>query len=255
MPIPLSISTATRTRGHRRRRSSVASGSSKRQRTNGRRKPKITRSIVPKVYTFKRKVLDEVTASDAASPGAGWLTTGENCLTTTMIFALNQVPNPTDFTNLFAEYRIKSVRTKIWCGFVGNVNQNTAALDGMGINIRFQFASNRTGQAVTVADTLNDWAEKQMVASTQRGFNNELPVVLNQGLNQLSMVFHTAIDTDYVVKRPSWSSTTESGTPYYGYDLIISSLSNDISLGPGASYRNANFKLEHEFTIECRGVN
>jgi len=79
-------------------------------------------------------------------------------------------------------------------------------------------------------------------------------VVLNQGLNQLSMVFHTAIDTDYVVKRPSWSSTTEAGTPYYGYDLIISSLCNDIALGPGASYRNANFKLEHEFTIECRGV-
>ena len=171
-----------------------------------------------------------------------------------MIFALNQVPNPDDFKNLFSEYRIKSVRTKIWCGYVGNVNQNTAALDGMGINIRFQFASNRTGQGVTTSDTADDWAEKQMVGSTERGLTNEKPVVLSQGLNQLSMVFHTAVDTDYVVKRPSWSSTTETGTPYYGYDLYISSLNNDIGLGPGASYRNANFKLEHEFTIECRGV-
>lgn len=172
-----------------------------------------------------------------------------------MIFALNQLPNSTDFTNLFAEYRIKRVVTKIFCAWPGNVNNNTAAQDGLGINIRFFFASNRTGQALTSADTSADWAEKQMVGSTTRGFNNQIPVTINQGLNQLSMVFHTSVDTDYVVKKPAWQSTSEVGTPYYGYDLRIEALTEPtLGLGPGASYRNATFKLEHEFTIELRGV-
>lgn len=252
MPVPFIGPRQLVVRGKRGR--SYERSRSVRQRTNGR-KNKVSRAITPKVYTFKRKVLDSVIASNAASPGSGWLTTGDLALVTTMIFALNQVPNPDDFKNLFAEYRIKKVRTKIWCGWCGNVNNNTVALDGAAINIRFQFASNRTGQGITVSDTANDWAEKQMVGSTERGYNNARPVILEQGLNQLSMVFHTAVDTDYVVKRPSWSSTTETGTPYYGYDLRIEALTEPtLGLGPGGSYRNATFKLEHEFTIECRGV-
>lgn len=197
--------------------------------------------------------MDSVVADNSASPGSGWVTTSDLGLVTTMIFALNMVPNSTDFTNLFSEYRIKRVVTRIFCAWPGNVY---AVAEGTGgINIRFFFAANRTGQALTSADTSADWAEKQMVGSVTRGKDNEKPVILNQGLNQLSMVFHTAVDTDYVVKKPSWQSTAEPGTPYYGYDLRIEALTEPtLGLGPGASYREATFKLEHELFIECRGV-
>jgi len=239
-------------RGAKRPRAGAAP---KRKRARTAARGKIGRAIVPKMYVFKRKVLDTVIANNGASPGGGWLTTGDLALVTTMIFALNQLPNSTDFTNLFAEYRIKRVRTKIYCGWPGNVNNNTATQDGLAINIRFQFSSNRTGQAITVADSADSWAEKQMVGSATRGFQNEKPVILDQGVNQLSMVFHTAVDTDYVVKKPSWQSTNEPGTPYYGYDLRIEALTEPtLGLGPGGNYRNAQFKLEHEFELEFRGV-
>jgi len=239
--------------GAKRGKRQLFKGAAKRRKTNG--KSRIGRAITPKVYTFRRKVIDSVIANNGASPGGGWLTTGDLALVTTMIFALNQLPGVTDFTNLFAEYRIKRVKTKIYCAWPGNVNNNTATQDGLAINIRFQFSSNRTGQALTVADSADDWAQKQRVGSVTRGFQNEKPVILSQGLNQLSMVFHTAVDTDYVVKSPSWSSTTEVGTPYYGYDLRIEALTEPtLGLGPGGNYRNAQFKLEHEFEIEFRGV-
>ena len=235
--------------GKRGRRASITTTTTKRRRTGGRRS-RISRAIVPKVYRFQRTFSQIVNAGDLP---AGWFITTEtpSALVSTIAVNLADLPNYSEFANLFQLYRL----TKIESVFVPGWNPNLPdPSNGVGANILVRWKSNRTGQAMGTSDTNEAWNQCQMVKRGSFSGTAAKPLSVKQKLNQLAETYASTVNTDYGVVTPRWLSTTEVNAGHYGYDIRFDVCQDILAINPGGSYRNLTFRLDHVVTLECKGV-
>ena len=91
-----------------------------------KRRLQVGKPLTPVVHRFKRTVVQTIALG--ATPPSGWQSDGSVGIYKQWFFQLNDLPDHTDFTNLFTQYKITGVATKMYFSTtVSGVNQDTAA--------------------------------------------------------------------------------------------------------------------------------
>lgn len=177
-----------------------------------RRRPTLgrpTRGLRPAVYLFKRRYVETFSMSNAPS---NWDSGQSDAITTNTLFKLEDLSDYTDFTNLFAQYKITAAKMEMY--FSQNVVEENPGVGSAPCNVMVYMAPNRTGatQSLTEQWFLNNQTTRKKLGIVSSG----RPVTMYMPLKQLSERYASAVNTDYATMRPSWVSTSETTTAHFG---------------------------------------
>ena len=210
------------------------------------------KGLYPSTYLFKRAITEVIPINTGAAPPTGW-TVVDNAMTSTFVFALDQLTDSSDFSNLFRKYKIRGVKTEMYF-------TNTATFSDTNANIRvpqlMMYTNvNQTGRvngSLTEAYFLNtQTARKRTVVH-----DNRRPIKLYHRVKQLSRVYSSeqaAGNNDYALQFPRYVSTQDKTVEHYGFETRIQSVKG----GPVPESANevpVQIKLIHTFYISCQGV-
>lgn len=179
-------------------------------------KPKAVLVNNPKVFPFKRQMEEYV---DFSSPPSDWVTTLDNQLVRTFTYNLNDLPNHSEFTNLFAQYKLNYAIVEMF----PNVSQMTSgyvAVGGAASNYIVTVWRNTHGVPLNAAFTRDELLE----IGSKRTFMMPTvkPTRFKMPLKQLSATYASTLNTDYATVKPRYINTTEDTTQHYGINVAIS---------------------------------
>lgn len=213
----------------------------KKKKTYKKRRP--TRSS-PLMVNISRATNEVIELKDG---NAGW--TGYPALVPTMIgksfqFTLNDVSDLSDFTNLFAFYRINSVNVKIYLS-------NTNSTVGKNAQVLCRYDSNRLGVGDEAANEqiyLDSQTARTKLCLTTMG----KPISFLMKLKIAAEVYAGAVNTDYVIKNPTWISTTETSTPHFGLKLMFQRV-DGLGFSSGSTvYQTA--RIEYRYNMSFKKI-
>lgn len=200
-----------------------------------------------KIYSFIREVEQVIDLSNPEPfppPGQPFdlVATTDGGVCGNMIFRLLDLPQYTEFTSgLFKQYKLNAVKMTIYC------SRNTADVrthDGL----LAQSAYNKTGDAISVGNTRQDWNQVQ----SKRRFTLYNKKVLYFKLNQLSHISQNfSTGTGYAVARPKWISVDETDIDHYGLNLRFDSVDGRPLVTADAFPK---IRIIYKYYLQCRGV-
>lgn len=210
-----------------------------------RRKPKVSNNIIrPRVIRFKRSYCETVVLNPNSIP-SGWTLNG-NAFTKQMVFNLDSLPEKTDFTNLFRQYKLVGVRSQCYYSNTNASQWNQNAI--------MYYSQNYAG--VSDATSLDEQYFLNRPRSKKRLLLNTLgkPAAdLYQPLRQLSLMYGTSVNTEYGSVRPRWISTTEPVCQHYGLDVHIAR-TDGLAFTTGSQSPYPTLKIIHTVYIACMGL-
>lgn len=211
--------------GYRKRRA---------KKTNYKRKKvlaKPARTFSSAIHSFKRsrtEVIDLV-----GYTGQGWTpqtATGNQGIGKTFQFALGDLNDVTDFTNLFKYYRIKAVRVQMF--FSNNITAQDEPSRFANSQLMIYTDVNNNGITTGNNDILyyldSQTSKKTVALTTQKK-----PFDCLMRMKQSNEIYGAGVPaTDYTLQSPKWISTTEVNTPHYGMNMFIGRVDgNELSHG------------------------
>lgn len=192
----------------------------------------------PAVHFFKRSFTQVLNLSNVTPP-VGWTAEG-NGIWNNFQFTLNDVTSATDFTNLFAMYKLNSVKTEVICSNSTSVEENS--------QLMVYWDTNVTGQNYILTEQvfLDSQTSRHMVIKPpHRG------IKMYGKLKQLSNTYKLT-DDDYAIVKPRYISTEEPNTPHYGTAMRIQRVDG---LPMGTQLDNfQTVKLIHTVYLSCKKV-
>lgn len=218
-----------------------------------RKKTAVGRPMRPKTYTFCRSFVENVDLN-SVTPPSNW-TAVESGLVRSQPFALTDLPNYTEFTNLFQQYRLMAVKQEFYFGDTASVNLVTSGgqLNPGNRQIMLYSNPNPVGRANTNNLTEGFFLQSQSSKKRICIHSSGRPVRLYSKLKQLSKVFADEDgNTDYAKSYPKFVSTNEVNTEHYGIDTRIARVD-----GNNFSYGGTVYPVVKIFTkvwLQCRQV-
>lgn len=206
--------------------------------------------MAPRVLQFKRRMVDTLTLN-SVTPPTGWTSlsaAGDEAITLNYVISMAQIPNYTNFMNLFDSYRIKGIRLQGYYSF------NVAAPNNQS-QVMLYYCRDHLGQT-SAAQLSEDWfnerprSRKRLLvnASGKPSFDIYMP------LTQLANTYQSVTNNDYTMKRPRFISTNEVNTPHYGLNLRLSRI-DGLPWTANSSNQYPTLKLFSTIYFECRGIN
>lgn len=219
----------------------------RRKHVRKRRRPSLgkpsTRFGRASIYQFRRQKTEVITLSNVSVP-ADWTADG-NAIYKQFVFTLDQMPNYTEFTALFASYKICAVKTEIFFSNTNSVDTNSRLL--------LYVDNNPQGESKTLTEQYyleSQTSRKRLVASTSRA-----PIKFYTKVKQLSVLYHQTTPTplvDYGMVYPKYISTSEPTTPHYGLNMRIQRVDNRPF---GTELTNFQYmKINTTYYITCKRV-
>ena len=190
------------------------------------KKSKIMRPLQPKVYHFKR-VFEEIVDLNQTDAGQGWIQ-NDNGVYKQFVYALNELPGYTDFTNLFQMYKLTGASVKMYFSNTNSEERDTQSFSNSQLLMRI--APNPSGTTASVlVNPLNQQWFNECQATKRRLCLNAMgkPLATYTKLKQLSEVYHNVGNSDYQVVSPKWISTGENATPHYGLNCRLDRVSGE----------------------------
>lgn len=188
-----------------------------------RRSPKlkISRNIglKPATHFFKRRVQYTINPSNADTFPGGMGYTNDGAIYWNTAFALNELPSYTDFTNLFASYKINAVNVCI-TPHVSTTSWGTAE------SLKIRTKWNQTGRAFGQTITEDDMLQMQAIKTHVLPKANNKPINMYMKVRQLSHVYETVVTTGYASVRPRYISCEEPQVSHEGTFIYINTLSD-----------------------------
>lgn len=192
----------------------------KRRPARKKRVYRVRKSVIPrpKVYPFHR-TREELLALENPSAGAtGWVQTTDDCVVKTFAWNLSELPNYTEFTGLYEQYKINMAILQIFPTYSSVVSTDAAIVSN---NMIITIWPNVHGQPLTAAFARADLHQiqrkRQFMLPTNR------PTKVKMFLRQLSNTYGgSAINTDFATVKPRYINTLEPLCPHYGMNVHIS---------------------------------
>lgn len=181
-----------------------------------------------KVYYFKRSF--ETTTLTAAGAGGA-------AANAVYQLSLSNLPNVTDFTNLFDSYMIR----KIKINFIPDLNMANAGTINPRINLYSVIDRNDASSLASVSEA-NEYSNCKRTTSTTnhvRYFRPSLPITVTD----------IASNTFIEENRPRWISTANT-LPTHGIVKVIS----DTTLPSSSGTVNYNWRVFITYYIACKNV-
>lgn len=165
------------------------------------------------------------------------------------VFKLSDLSDLTDFA-LFRRYKINAVNVQL------AFSNTSADANGYNFNNNYQLqiytAGNRSGRTDEEIDEpmmLNIQASKKRLC-----LNGGKPLNFYMRTNQLSETYASATNTDYVVARPRYVSTGETGCEHYGLNMFINRVDGQ-AFGTGGSAGNTQrMRCTLTYYLSFKGV-
>ena len=197
---------------------------SKRKRYNPKRS--LTKALQPKTYYFKR-TFEEIVNFTQADAGDGWVN-NDNGIYKQFVYALNELPGYTDFTNLFSMYKITGAKVQMYFSNTGSEDRDGQAFSNNQLLMRIAPNPQGTSHSVMLNPLDQKWFNEVQSTKTRLCLNAVgKPVSTYTSLKQLTMLYHSGSDTDYAVTKPKWISTGEVSTPHYGMNCRFDRVSGE----------------------------
>lgn len=201
------------------------------------------KGMVASIYQFKRQMTSVISLNNVSTP-AGWTADG-NAIFKQFVYTLDQLPNYTEFTALFASYKICAVKMEIFFSNTNSVDSNSQIL--------CYYDSNPQGEAVALTEQhymQSQTSRKRVLASTSRR-----PVKFYTKCKQLSVLYHQLQPTpltDYGMVWPKYISTSEPTTPHYGFNVRLQRIDDR---GFGTDLNHFQYaKINTTVYITCKRV-
>lgn len=212
---------------------------------------KPSRGLRQSVYFFKRRQV-EVIQLNTQSPPEDWEVGASNSLYKQLTYQLTDVRDYTDFTNMFAMYKISAVSVKF---MFSNTTSNSVYHAGTphqaysNSQILVMYAPWKAG-SVEIMDA--NYMRDCQASKRKLGLNGGRPIKLYTTLRQLGMVYRSPTNTDYVSSKPRWLSTKENDTPHYGLGICFQKADQEQFAADSINYQSC--RIETTYYIACKGV-
>ena len=198
----------------------------------------------PKIYSFTRAREQLLALEDPDAGATGWLSTFDDAVVKTFTSSLSELPNFTEFTGLFSQYKLNGLTLKMFPSYSQVVSTDAAVASN---NIIITVWPNTTGTPLTAAFTKAELNEIQR--KRQWMFPLNRPTSIYMPLKQLNSIYNSTINTDYTVVKPRYISTTETTTPHYGMNVHIAKVD-----GSTFSTNSARLKIFEKIYLTCKQV-
>lgn len=231
------------------------SGRFRRRRTPFRRTAKrraiamrhVPRAMTPKVHFFKRDLEETLLLSSSAAP-EGWVLENNNRVYRNLAWSLGSVGNPTDFSNLFRQYKIKAARMRFYCSNTQASGQNAAG-GFQNTQLLFRMAPNQRGDIETLD---NEYWQQIQAKKYQTGLNGGKPLDVYMPLMLRNEVQSSTGSSTCMIK-PKFISTSASNVAHYGLNIAIERVDGQgFSAGSATNYQYV--KVITTLYFEMRGV-
>lgn len=237
-----------------KRKRSYGSRRSKRRRITKRRvlrKRRSARPMRPRTYNFTRKDVQtiELVAPDSGTPPATNWFLEDNGMCTNRTFSLNQVPNFSEFTNLFTQYKINAVKQTF---YFSNTNSD-AGLAAADRQVIMYAVPNRSGTSTAGAPLTEEFFMENSATKQRLCLNtNGRPISLYTKLDQLNEVYGGPGLTDFVRCRPRFINTAENSLPHVGLQMRFQRVDNQPFSTGGATF--PKMKIVTKYYFQTRQV-
>lgn len=198
----------------------------------------------PKVYPFSRAREQLLALEDPDAGATGWVSTFDDAVVKTFTFSLAELPNHGEFTSLFGQYKLNMAILKFFPSYSQVVSADGAVASN---NLIITVWPNTDGQQLTAAFTKAELNEIQR--KSQWMFPLNRPTTIKMPLKQLGMTYNTAVNTDYVVRKPRYISTAEQTTVHTGLNVHIAKVD-----GSTFGSNSARLKIQEKLYLTCRQV-
>lgn len=231
-------------------------------RKNFRRRPKrpirrkrnfkssVPRAMRPKVYKFKRDIEETLALSSGTAP-EGWTFDGNSRIYKNMGFALAQIGDVTDFTNLYRQYKINGARIRLYFSTTASTMNQVASSGSNYSNSQLlvRMAPNQKGEV----ETLDSAYWQSIQAKKYRlAINGGRPIDIYMPLRSRNIV-QTSTGTQSVMGRPQFAPSENTSVLYEGINMAIDRIDGQ-GFSQGA-YNNLQYvKVITTLYFECRGV-
>ncbi len=215
-----------------------------------RTKATIPRSMRPKVYKFKRDFEETLVLSSSTAP-EGWSLDGDFRIYRNLGFALANIGDVTDFTNLYRQYKINGARVKFFfSSTVSGMHQATSSASNYSNSqMLVRMAPNQKGEI----ETLNNAYWQSIQAKKYKlALNGGRPIDIYMPLKNRTII-QTSVGSQAVMSRPKWAPTENTSVLYEGINLSIERVDGQGFSLPATS--NTQYvKVIYTLYFHCRGV-
>lgn len=175
------------------------------------------------------------------SPPSSW-THATNAVTSDLNYRLADLHEYSDFTSLFASYKLTGVKMQIYVSKNTVDEVHSSSTPGSAQIICYTMP-NLTGQINTLneQDFLDNASTRKRTLVRASG----RPLTMYSRLRQLSEIHGTSMNTDYATIRPRWISTAEPSAVHTGQSIRIQYVNND-------TLNNDYITIYYTYYIACK---
>lgn len=142
------------------------------------------------------------------------------------VFKLNYLPNYTEFTNLYDQYKITTVVCHVQLVSnpdAGNIlNSATAGNNSSNWYPKLWYVRDYDDSSSLTLDDMRQYAKAKMVVLRP---NKTYRIACKPAI--LMQAYDTAISTAYIPKWNQWVDAASSGVPYYGLKFFVDCMNFD----------------------------
>lgn len=194
-------------------------------------------------YSFKRIAnITDIVAGIAGAAANG-----------SYVFSLDQLPNFTEFTNLFDQYRINKVVLKL----IPQFNQSTYNVGHPSSTIPSGLPAGRNPRLFIANDYDDDTVPANADVLRQYANVKVYPVMNNKTITHIitpatqMQAYETLASTGYVPKFKQWINCSDNNVPHYA---VKWSLENTAAIFNDPALQCTFFKVEATFYVAFKGV-
>lgn len=176
---------------------------------------RIGRPMKPATFKFKR-TFEQIVDLAAVPSASGWIPSG-NGIYKQFVYDLSLLPNATDFTNLFSEYKLTGVSVKMY--FSNNISGSTGT-NSSNNQLIMRISPNPNGST----NTLTEQFFNESQSTKKKLCLNTLgkPLSIYQPLKQLNYSYNNSIGSNsYTAQRPRFITTQDQTVEHYGLNCRI----------------------------------
>lgn len=223
----------------RRRRKPVA------KRVVRRGRLAIPRGLRPAVHYFTRRTVESVNLLDPQSWPSFWGVPEMSVagIAGTQSFKLADVPDVTDFTNLFSQYKLMGVTQQMYTSATNTDNTTAGNRQCM-----FMYKANPTGQTPVLTEEYFLTSQTSKTRTLVSGSGR--PVRLSIPLKIHSALYGGVVTTSYAPRQPTFLDMEDTTVPHFGYQFRFQPVYN----GAGDPMPSLYIKIITTYRIACKEV-
>lgn len=205
----------------------------------------VPRGLRPSVHYFTRRTVESVNLLDSSTWPSFWGVpeVAVAGIAGVQSFKLADVPDVTDFSNLFSQYKLMGVSQQMYVSATNTDNSTAGNRQCM-----FMYKANPTGQTPVLDEEYFLTSQTSKTRTLVHGSGR--PVRLNIPLKIHSALYGGVVTTSYAPRQPTFLDMEDTTVPHFGFQFRFQPVYN----GAGDPMPSLYIKIITTYRIACKEV-